>query len=505
MSKTPSPTSSKVRSRLHQLPQRWDLLTRKAVHERNLAKIISCVFQNALKFTREGRIYVHARGYEGELNIIVSDSGSGISPEFQLHLFEPFAREDFSITRGNEGLGLGLLVAKSLANRLGGDVSLTRSEKSGPLRGSDFEIVVPMVAVSSAATSRRPSSTTLSVGLPDGSHSTKRKASSAGLPEPPAKLRKLSTELEITSTAVTPITPTSPWLRSRQGSLRTIAEDGDHGAAAFSSPSQLPVLKQPHAVTEAPTHAVTPSRRSPPPSDDVRTLNRKLADDYPLRILVAEDQPLNRKLLVKMLTKLGYDPETQIVEAYDGADALRRVVGSRRGSAAASTPMNGSMSKPQENTHFDLVLMDLWMPIMDGYEATERILGLYKQPLRPGQRRSITEPSNVPAAVVLAGDLPVKLAVAEKVRRGSQQSEVALSSGAETPVGAPDGRVADSSDGGDDVPPIIMAVTADTTDGAAERAMKAGMYGCMLKPFKLKELERLMVQSWQRRMHLTTK
>lgn len=122
---------------------------------------------------------------------------------------------------------------------------------------------------------------------------------------------------------------------------------------------------------------------------------------------MAEDNKINRKLLVNMLQKLGY---TNIREAYDGTDAVRQMEAAR-----------------DARQRVDVVLMDLWMPLMDGYEAAERILGMEVN--------------------------------------GTAQCR-----------------------------PKILAVSADVTDGALERAARVGMTGFMTKPYKLMDLEKLIVQ-----------
>jgi len=103
-----------------------------------MAKAISCVFHNALKFTESGRInlVVDLCSSSRTLQIAVTDTGSGIPEHFQPQIFKPFAREDESITRDSEGLGLGLLIAKGLSKKMGGDLNLIRSSIDGPEKGS---------------------------------------------------------------------------------------------------------------------------------------------------------------------------------------------------------------------------------------------------------------------------------------------------------------------------------------------------------------------------------
>ncbi|RMD42177.1 hypothetical protein DV735_g2926, partial [Chaetothyriales sp. CBS 134920] len=112
------------------------------VEERDISKLISAVILNAVKFTETGTISLGVKLAPSKKSLVIDclDTGVGIPEDFQPQLFKPFSREDDSITRSREGLGLGLLVAKGLSRRLGGDLTLVRSEVDGPRRGSHFEI-----------------------------------------------------------------------------------------------------------------------------------------------------------------------------------------------------------------------------------------------------------------------------------------------------------------------------------------------------------------------------
>lgn len=115
------------------------------IDERNLSKLISCVFLNAVKFTENGTISIVVSLSKSlrSIRINIIDTGTGIPKDFLPQLFKPFSREDDSLTRTRDGLGLGLLVAKGLARKLGGDLNLIHSETSGQRQGSEFEIKVP--------------------------------------------------------------------------------------------------------------------------------------------------------------------------------------------------------------------------------------------------------------------------------------------------------------------------------------------------------------------------
>jgi CheY-like chemotaxis protein len=88
------------------------------------------------------------------------------------------------------------------------------------------------------------------------------------------------------------------------------------------------------------------------------SFNQNLAKAVPLTFLVAEDNVINRQILVNYLKKLGYEMEN-IIQAYDGVEAVHQY--------------KASLLRPP-NKRVNAVLMDLWMPNMDGYEATEKIL-----------------------------------------------------------------------------------------------------------------------------------
>lgn len=89
-------------------------------------------------------------------------------------------------------------------------------------------------------------------------------------------------------------------------------------------------------------------------ANGIKAFDRELGKKIPLRILVAEDNQINRGLLVNMLKRLGF---TDILEAVDGAHAVE--------------VMEDHHERP-----VDLILMDLWMPRMNGIEATEKIMAL---------------------------------------------------------------------------------------------------------------------------------
>jgi len=101
-----------------------------------LRQILTNLIGNAVKFTSEGEVYVHAfLGHQHEqrvdLHIEVSDTGIGIPPHAQPKIFEAFSQADSSTTRKFGGTGLGLTITKQLAELMGGSIQVSSEEGKG--------------------------------------------------------------------------------------------------------------------------------------------------------------------------------------------------------------------------------------------------------------------------------------------------------------------------------------------------------------------------------------
>jgi signal transduction histidine kinase len=104
-----------------------------------LRQILLNLTHNALKFTEQGGVTVRAMSEGAQVRIEVQDSGIGIDPAAQALIFEKFRQSDASITRSHQGSGLGLTLAKELAEHMGGRIGVT----STPGAGSTFHILLP--------------------------------------------------------------------------------------------------------------------------------------------------------------------------------------------------------------------------------------------------------------------------------------------------------------------------------------------------------------------------
>ncbi len=106
-----------------------------------LEQILSNLLNNAAKYTEDGgRIWLSAGREGGEIVIRVRDTGIGMSPEMLPRMFELFAQGDRSLARSGGGLGLGLTLARSLAEIHGGSLSAT---SEGPGKGTEFVVRLP--------------------------------------------------------------------------------------------------------------------------------------------------------------------------------------------------------------------------------------------------------------------------------------------------------------------------------------------------------------------------
>jgi len=196
-----------------------------------------------------------------------------------------------------------------------------------------------------------------------------------------------------------------------------------------------------------------------------------LATKYPLTFLVAEDNKINRKLLSNMLGKLGY---TDIYEAYDGAEAVYQM--------SIDRPARGE--KP-----IDVILMDLWMPNMDGYEATQRIFAheKEKEEYEMLKRAHAKGKGTGCAPRIKSGSVGGGILDAD-----NETACAAFDNGEEVQQDEEEEEEEEEEEFRRKV--TVLAVSADVTDSALERASEVGMEGFMPKPYKLLDLERLILE-----------
>ena len=132
-----------------------------------LQQVVWNLVMNAVKFTpRGGRVEVSLDGVDGQVEIVVRDTGRGISADVLPFIFDRFRQADSSTTRAHAGLGLGLALAKNLVELHGGTLA---ARSDGPDNGATFVVTLPLArsegAVTSAVQTRSPAPVVKLAGL----------------------------------------------------------------------------------------------------------------------------------------------------------------------------------------------------------------------------------------------------------------------------------------------------------------------------------------------------
>src|SRR4029077_18938687 len=103
------------------------------------------LLSNAVKFTgRGGKVQVRLERVNSHVEVVVSDTGIGIAPEFLPHVFERFRQADAGIARERGGLGLGLSIARQLTEMHGGTIDVS---SGGVGKGATFRLKIPVMIV----------------------------------------------------------------------------------------------------------------------------------------------------------------------------------------------------------------------------------------------------------------------------------------------------------------------------------------------------------------------
>ncbi|EOV9557669.1 response regulator [Cronobacter turicensis] len=349
-----------------------------------LRQVLTNLLSNALKFTPQGEILlaVAPAAQDGEWRFRVRDSGIGIPPEKQQVIFEAFSQADTSTTRRYGGTGLGLTISARLVAMMGGQLTVT-SEAN---QGSEFSFTLPLhsaeqatpevqplthfngervLVVDDNATNRRLMQAMLNqLGL--NPVCVSGAAGALALLEndsdfPVIVLDAQMPEMDGISLALE-ISVLPQASRSKIIMLSSMSRDLDLSTLRRTGIAwylNKPVDQQ--ELARALGEALRPDPAKPAPVKTAASVVAELAHSAPMRILLAEDNPVNQLLAVRLLEKLGHE----CVTVDNGLLALEAW---RRGG-------------------WDILLMDLQMPVMDG-EAAIRALR-QEEALRGGHQIAI--------------------------------------------------------------------------------------------------------------------
>jgi len=339
-----------------------------------IRQVLINLLGNAIKFTEKGEVTLEVRSVEQknghvQLRFAIVDTGIGIPADKQKSIFSPFVQADGSTTRRFGGTGLGLAISNGLIEQMGGHLKV----ESEPGHGSRFEFTITLERSSeliNPATPVRPERLKgLRTLIVDDNHTNRRILEEMAwnwgmLPVLVDSGRKALLELEQAAARGTPfglvlldaMMPemdgfmVAEALASQPEIVRATVIMLSSAAQACESERarQLGiagVLYKPVTQSDLLKAVLTILGRTDSPTS-LRPGQMAIAA-RPLRVLMAEDNVINQQLARRFLVNRGHE----VMIVCDGLEAI----------AAAN------------NSTFDLILMDIQMPNMDGLEATVKI------------------------------------------------------------------------------------------------------------------------------------
>jgi signal transduction histidine kinase/ligand-binding sensor domain-containing protein/CheY-like chemotaxis protein len=346
-----------------------------------LRQVLINLVGNAVKFTHQGEIVVRVHLVDRqpdqtiELGFEVRDTGIGIPASKIDRLFKAFSQVDSSHTRQYGGTGLGLVISQRLIELMGGQIGVESEEDQGTRFYFTLRSRIGQAPKRQCVAGPPGENNGKAVLLIDDNETNRiilkaqleqwqLRPTVASSGEQALELLRagLAVDLVITdrqmphmdglelASHIKSLAPALPILL-----LSSIGDESRKKyAELFSAILTKPVRHQQLARSIRDALAAAPTLLQPTavpaPAESVYSVG--FAAQYPLRILIAEDNLINVKLMERVLRKLGYDPAI----VYNGREAIE--------------------SNPER---FDLILMDVQMPEMDGLDATRYIR---QQPIR---------------------------------------------------------------------------------------------------------------------------
>ena len=351
-----------------------------------LRQILLNLLSNAVKFTEQGEVVLTVEPtYKGnELLFTVRDTGIGIPADRMDRLFQSFSQADLSTTRKYGGTGLGLVISKRLSELMGGTMWV---ESEGiPGKGSTFKFTINLAPAQVAASKREVAQGIQSqldgrrILVVDDNETNRRilvkqmekwGMPSLALASPHNALELLRTGEKFDAAILDMHMPEMDGVTLATEIRRTLNLTAD----------QLPLIlfsslgRNELGVTETLFAAYLVKPLKPSLLFDVMQrifadgagktgirmegprIDPEMARHHPLHILLAEDNAVNQKLALRLLQQMGYRADA----VSNGLEAIESV----------------------ERQKYDLILMDVQMPEMDGLEATRQIVARWAKNQRP--------------------------------------------------------------------------------------------------------------------------
>lgn len=427
-----------------------------------IRQVLTNLVGNALKFTEQGEVSVKVTALEeteteAVLQIDVTDTGIGLSPDQQAKLFQAFTQADSSTSRKYGGTGLGLAICKQLAELMGGEIGVSSTQGSGSvfwftvrvgkqpqepltsmvsrndLQGLNVCVVEDNLTSQMLLTHYLQGWGVRIQTAQEGSQAIAKMQAAyrEGAPFDVAIVDRhmpgmdgmelgaiLKNDSNLSQTKLVLLTGLA-----QRGEAKIAKQSGFE--AYLTKPLHYQHLYKALCLLMGKGDAPSVSGADDDSSLITRHSVAEVAARARKKILLAEDNAVNQKIAIRMLAKLGYAVDV-VANGQEAVQALRRIP-------------------------YDLILMDCMMPEMDGFEATREIRK-QEESLVPG-RSSLVKNENLSV--------------------GNDQQ----------PATSDQRRIP------------IVAMTANAMKGDRERCLEAGMNGYLSKPVRVEELESVL-QQW---------
>ena len=337
-----------------------------------LRQVLLNLVSNAMKFTHKGEVFVQvhllkAAGDKLQISFDVKDTGIGIPQDKLSRLFKAFSQVDSSTTRKYGGTGLGLAISERLVKLMGGDVSVSSVEGAGTTFSFYIDATVAQNSQRQYASFNTTGNEGKKVLVVDDN------ATNLSILKTQLEIWKLSPTLASSGKQALEILNLGEVFHLIISDMQMPEMDGVMLATEIKKKQpKTPIILLSSVGDESKNkygHLFNSVLTKPIKQNQLYKLiqlelkqngvviqedtNKQsiLSDDfakaYPLNILIAEDNMINQKLAMRVLSKLGYEPKL----ANNGREAV-------------------DMQKAES---FDVILMDMLMPELDGLQATREI------------------------------------------------------------------------------------------------------------------------------------